>query len=113
MSSRSSRDGAERLLLGRELLLLQGYPVSNLCQHVQALKSKEVSSERFFSDLSASSLSLTVVLAVFVATWRAVFWRDLEENALGAVENPEKAFEFEPATQEEDAFVNKLLASMV
>ncbi len=37
----------------------------------------------------------------------------MEENALGAKENPEKAFEFEPATEEEDAFVNNLLASMV
>ena len=76
------------------------------------LKPNKVSTERFFSDLSASSLSLTVVLAVFIATWRAAFWRDLDEDALGAVETPEKAFEFEPATEEEDAFVNNLLASM-
>ena len=97
------------MLLGRELLLLHGYPIAKLGQFVCQESSDKTSHERFFSDLSASALSLPLVLAVFVSAWRAAFWSD-ESDIKEAT--PQKAFQFEPATEQEDQLVQHLLATM-
>ena len=93
-------------MLSREALVLQGYPVcsDSFQQHLDHVKTPH---ERFFSDLSGSSASLTVLTALFLASWRAVIWRDAEEDACAIV----KAFHIEPATEEEELLVDGLLAA--
>jgi site-specific DNA-cytosine methylase len=58
-----------RLLLGREALLLQGFPVGR----TQALADSVA--ESFLQDLAGNAMALPVVLAVLMATVAAVSWK--------------------------------------
>ena len=101
-----SRSGPERLMLPRESLVLQAYPVGS-DMFAQRLGHVKGPHERFLSDLTGTSLPLTVVVAVFLAAWRAVIWRDAEDDTKAI----EKAFHIEPATAEEESLVDDLLAT--
>jgi hypothetical protein len=93
-------------MLPRESLVLQAYPVGS-DMFAQRLGHVKGPHERFLSDLTGTSLPLTVVVAVFLAAWRAVIWRDAEDNTKAI----EKAFHIEPATAEEESLVDDLLAT--
>ncbi len=64
--------GDPRLLLGREALLLQGFP---LCRVAHLLDSATFS-ERFLQDLAGNMFSLPVLLAILMGACAAVDWAD-------------------------------------
>ena len=59
----------ERLLLGREALMLQGYPVCRVRQQADDVP------ERFLQDLGGNAMTLHVLLAVTQAALAALSWK--------------------------------------
>ena len=53
----------DRLLLGTEAMLLQGYPIFNIDQHA---------SESFLMDLAGNAYSTTVMAAVILSSFLAI-----------------------------------------
>jgi len=59
----------ERLLLGREALMLQGFPVCRAGPH------KDEVPERFLQDLAGNAMTLHVLLAVVQSAMAALTWK--------------------------------------
>jgi hypothetical protein len=81
-----------RLLIGREALLLQGFPIDK----VKALVNR--TDEQLMSQLAGNMMSLPVVLAMSMAFFASVSWRE------GA------AADMPMSTQDDMDQVNNLLA---
>ena len=73
----------QRLLLGREALLFQGYPISAVAQIADAVP------ELFLQDLAGNVVSLPVLLAIVQSTFLSVSWK------------PENVDVAQPSTNEE------------
>ena len=58
-----------RLLLGREALLMQGFPIK------KAMELTEKTSEEHMRKMAGNSFGCTVVLAILMATFASVDWR--------------------------------------
>ena len=72
-------DGAERLLLGREALVLQAFPVALAEEHLNKV------SDAFESDLAGNAMSFLVLLAVAQSGFAPLFWREQSvDEDLGA-----------------------------
>lgn len=66
-----------RILLGRESLLLQGFPITRV-ERIDAF------SEAFLQDLAGNAMALPVVLAVLMASFCAVNWKETSAEAAPA-----------------------------
>lgn len=73
--------GNERLLLGREALLLQGYPIHRMARTMADLP------ERFLQDLAGNAVSLPVSLALVMASIHAISWKE-EPGTDGRFDTP-------------------------
>ena len=70
------REGnSQRLLLGREAMLLQGWPIG------QVDYESDTFSESFLQDLAGNCTSPPVLLAVLLATFYAVSWKSQERDS--------------------------------
>ena len=84
-----------RLLLGREALWLQGFPIES--EHVAGRLHEDT--EDFLCEVAANMLSLPVLLAVFMASVSSLSWRvteasvtELGASDLEAHENAKNSF---------------------
>lgn len=71
-----------RLMLGREALLFQGWPISKVTD-TPLLKN------RFLQDLAGNGVTLPVMLAIVMATCRAISWKDAVERRPGEASSTE------------------------
>ncbi len=71
---------APRLLLGREALALQGFPIAR-CK-----ETADENSERFMQDLAGNAMSLPVALAILMSALMALPWADRETGEAPASE---------------------------
>ena len=72
-------DGHERLLLGREALMFQAYPVALVEEHLAKV------SDAFQTELAGNAMSFLVLLAVVQSGFASLAWREQSEDEdLGA-----------------------------
>jgi hypothetical protein len=70
--------GVERLMLGREALMIQGYPVCKVAEGADKV------TDRFLHDLAGNAMTLQVSLAVVQAAVAALTWRPCGEQPSSA-----------------------------
>eukprot|EP00812_Abedinium_dasypus_P016003 NODE_967_length_1289_cov_2.731767.p3 GENE.NODE_967_length_1289_cov_2.731767~~NODE_967_length_1289_cov_2.731767.p3 ORF type:complete len:130 (-),score=13.79 NODE_967_length_1289_cov_2.731767:79-468(-) len=75
----------ERLMLGREALLFQGFPINRMLEKLSEMP------ERLSQDLAGNAVALPVSLALLMATIFSVSWKDTDE-----------AVDYEPASSCEE-----------
>ena len=68
----------ERLLLGREALMIQGFPLCKVGKHADEV------SERLLQDLAGNSMTLHVLLAVVQSAMAALPWKKNGSSAKSA-----------------------------
>ena len=94
-------DKVPRLILGRECLLLQGFPIS-LKMLENPASARETYSENFLGDLAGNMVSTPVMLAAVMSTMAAVSWIPDEPETSSADEarsaEPDGADAATPAT---------------
>jgi hypothetical protein len=73
-----TRDGQERLLLGREALVLQASPVALVEEQLAKV------SDAFHSELAGNAMSFLVLLAVAQSGFASLTWREQSDEDLGA-----------------------------
>ena len=80
-----SRDQEGRLLLGREALILQGFPVEVFLQKVREnLEPTEtMPSESLMMDLAGNAMALPAILAMLQAGFCALDWRPGVRSGVG------------------------------
>ena len=78
-------DGEERLLLGREALVLQAFPVALVEEQLDQV------SESFQHDLAGSAMSFLVLLAVAQSGFASLNWRkqSVMDEDLGSISLPD------------------------
>ena len=78
-------DGQERLLLGREALVLQGFPVRLVEEQL------DKTSDAFHLDIAGNAMSFLVLLAVAQSAFASLHWRKQSEldQALGSISLPD------------------------
>ena len=85
------RKDTSRLLLGREALLLQGFPISAVMDLVDSTP------ESLLQDLAGNMMGLNIVLAMLMAAFAAITWRgplavDAEHSTQADVDDAMSAF---------------------
>ena len=78
-----------RIMLGREALLFQGYPISRVAEHADR------QSESCLQDLAGNAMSLPVLLAVVMSACQAMVFRGNDELAAAASGSNEADVEHE------------------
>ena len=78
-------DGQERLLLGREALVLQGFPVRLVEEQL------DQQTDAFQHDLAGNAMSFLVLLAVAQSAFASLHWRKQSESDqdLGSISLPD------------------------
>ena len=78
-------DGQERLLLGREALVLQGFPVRLVEEQL------DQQTDAFQHDLAGNAMSFLVLLAVAQSGFASLNWRQqsVPDEDLGAISLPD------------------------
>ena len=78
-------DGQERLLIGREALVLQGFPVRLVEEQL------DKTSDAFHLDSAGNAMSFLVLLAVAQSAFASLHWRKQSEldQALGSISLPD------------------------
>ena len=82
----------ERILLGREALMLQGFPVCRVPKPGGQRSSEEVT-EHFLHDLAGNAMTFHVLLAVVQSAMAALTWREGKtEHITSAKEELDSAY---------------------
>ena len=78
-------DGQERLLLGREALVLQGFPVRLVEEQL------DQQTDAFQHDIAGNAMSFLVLLAVAQSGFASLNWREqsLSHERLGSISQPD------------------------